>query len=227
MSLYYKITTKEIEKRGVNLDEFLQVRDQIERDFIEMISGSNIGGGVFMAIRLFYRIGRYAGFSKLQSLSFTLHLLRKIAKIYKDAPLFDDVIPSLEKLKNAGFRLAIVSMASRKEISRMFTRYDISHYFEFVVSRNDVKKSKPDPEGVIKACKALDLPPDMIFMIGDLPFDVMAAESAGVAPVSVTTGLARKEVLEEVSPGTPIFPRLSEAVDWILDNYVFSSPGKA
>ena len=217
MSHYYEITTNEIKKRGVNIDEFMAIRDDIEQDMFEEFSSGDIGGGIFMAIRLFNKIGRYAGFSRIRSYFFTASVLRKIARIYHDVTMFDDVVPSLDRIvKDTDFRMGIVSMASKKQIDRSLTKTGILKHFEVIVSRDDVTKSKPDPQGVFKACSVMNIPPEECYMIGDLPFDVMAAKSAGATPVCVTTGLARKNVLEKVADNLPIFSKLTEAVEWII-----------
>ncbi|MHA1170364.1 MAG: HAD family hydrolase, partial [Candidatus Hodarchaeales archaeon] len=180
MSLYFDITTTEIKKRGVNLDEFMSIRADIEQDMLEEFSSGDIGGGVLMAIKLFSRIGSYAGFSRIRNFFFTASVIRKIAKIYHDVPLFDDVIPSLDRIAtDTDFKMGIVSMASKKQIDESLTKTGILEYFEVIITRDDVTKSKPDPQGVLKACSAMNIPPEECYMIGDLPFDVMAAKTAG------------------------------------------------
>ena len=46
---------------------------------------------------------------------------------------------------------------------------------------------KPSPEGVLKACEALNLSPDNCFMIGDTPDDIRAAKAAGTRAYGVLT----------------------------------------
>ncbi|MHA1449858.1 MAG: HAD family hydrolase [Candidatus Hodarchaeales archaeon] len=172
-----------------------------------------------MAIKLFSRIGSYAGFSRIRNFFFTASVIRKIAKIYHDVPLFDDVIPSLDRIAtDTDFKMGIVSMASKKQIDESLTKTGILEYFEVIITRDDVTKSKPDPQGVLKACSEMNIPPEECYMIGDLPFDVMAAKTAGATPVCVTTGIARKSVLEKVAENLPIFSRLTEAIEWIIQD---------
>ena len=52
----------------------------------------------------------------------------------------------LENLKNAGFSLGLCSSSPRSLIELALTQLGIMNYFLAVVSGDDVKKGKPDPE---------------------------------------------------------------------------------
>ncbi len=57
-----------------------------------------------------------------------------------------------------------------------------------IVTCDDVKNTKPDPEGVIKALKELGIEPDEAIVMGDLDVDIKAGIGAGVASIGLAHG---------------------------------------
>lgn len=57
-----------------------------------------------------------------------------------------------------------------------------------IVTSNDVKATKPDPEGLLKAVQELGLKPNEVIMVGDLDVDIIAAKKAGVTAVGIAHG---------------------------------------
>jgi beta-phosphoglucomutase len=55
-------------------------------------------------------------------------------------------IEMLEKLKSQGYKLAFYSNSIRKTVETMLFKANIIEYFDFYLSNQDVKNSKPDPE---------------------------------------------------------------------------------
>jgi len=62
---------------------------------------------------------------------------------------------------------------------------DLTKYFDLIISGDDVKKHKPDPEGIIRFIQMYNLKPQNVLMIGDAPSDIIAANNAGVEIASV------------------------------------------
>lgn len=65
-----------------------------------------------------------------------------------------------------------------------------------VVTSDDVKATKPDPEGVEKTLKILDVKPQEAVMIGDLPADIAAGKKASVLTIGISHGFGTQEELE-------------------------------
>ena len=55
-------------------------------------------------------------------------------------------------------------------------------------SASDAKNSKPDPDIVQVALKKIGLHPDQTVMLGDTPYDIEAAEKAGVRTIALRCG---------------------------------------
>lgn len=101
---------------------------------------------------------------------------------------------TLEKLKQAGIKMAVIT--SRSNISSVHTLdlAGISHYFEIIISSEDVKKLKPDPESIFKVLKVLQIKPEEAVMIGDTYADVQAGKNAGTKTIAVSYGFHGEEV---------------------------------
>ena len=69
----------------------------------------------------------------------------------------DDTRVVLEKLRERGLKLAIGS--SSKNTPLILEKTDMARYFHAVSDGNNITKSKPHPEVVLKAAEYLNLPP--------------------------------------------------------------------
>ena len=107
---------------------------------------------------------------------------------YSELACFDGVVDVLERLKDEGRRLGVVTAKRRPAVERAFAGAGIGDYFDVVVSSEDTERHKPDPEPVLKALELLDARPDEAAYVGDSPFDVGAARAAGVFAVAVGWG---------------------------------------
>lgn len=57
-----------------------------------------------------------------------------------------------------------------------------------IVTCDDVKQTKPNPEGLLKTLKELGVKPDEAIMVGDLDVDIIAGVKAGVTSVGIAHG---------------------------------------
>jgi len=95
---------------------------------------------------------------------------------YEDSwRLFDDVIPSLESLKDQ--RLGIITNGDSVQQRQKLKKLGISEYFQVVMVSGDIGISKPNPEIFIQACKIAKVHPTECFYIGDnIEADTLACE---------------------------------------------------
>lgn len=66
----------------------------------------------------------------------------------------------------------------------------IAALLETIVTSHDVGAAKPDPQGLIEACRRLGVSPERTLFIGDREVDRGAAQAAGAPFVGVDRGLA-------------------------------------
>ena len=102
--------------------------------------------------------------------------------------LADGVIEVLDKLRSAGKRIGLVTTRGPLSLPRILERYGISDYFDVIVNRKDVERTKPHPEPVLKALEKLGVEdPSTVVFVGDLQDDdVRAGLTAGVKTVLVS-----------------------------------------
>jgi phosphoglycolate phosphatase-like HAD superfamily hydrolase len=72
--------------------------------------------------------------------------------------------------------------------------FDLSRYFQAVVSSDQLNNPKPHPEGLLQALRQLDCAPHEAVMIGDAVSDIQCAARAGVVSVAVTWGIKPERV---------------------------------
>ncbi len=92
------------------------------------------------------------------------------------------IYPLLEYLKSQNIRLALASNGLGKGYGHdILEKFDLAKYFEVELFREDVQKSKPHPDGILRVLNKLEKTPeasDIIWHIGDRRKDIKAAMAA-------------------------------------------------
>ena len=107
--------------------------------------------------------------------------------IKDNAGAFSGVVETLSGLKTAGFALGIVTGSGEWSLDLLFG-LGVADMFDAVITGYDVKKRKPDPEGLNKCLKRMDVEPGDAVYVGDSVIDMQASHAAGVLPIAVLTG---------------------------------------
>ena len=109
-------------------------------------------------------------------------------ELIKDsAGAFTGVVETLSGLKTAGFALGIVTGSGEWSLDLLYG-LGVAGMFDAVITGYDVKKRKPDPEGLNKCLERMDVAPGDAVYIGDSVIDMQASHAAGVLPIAVLTG---------------------------------------
>ena len=93
---------------------------------------------------------------------------------------FADVLPVLEKLRADGVRMAIASSSSDKIIRRVVEQQNWERFFPVLVSGDNFRKSKPDPEIYRYTMKQLGTAPEETLVVEDSTYGIEAGKAAGV-----------------------------------------------
>ena len=93
---------------------------------------------------------------------------------------------ALAKLKNNSYRLVVCSNSVRKTVEVMMEKSGLFTNLEFMLSNQDVKKGKPDPEIYNMAINKLGLTPQECLIIEDNENGVRAAIASGANVMIVT-----------------------------------------
>jgi HAD superfamily hydrolase (TIGR01509 family) len=102
---------------------------------------------------------------------------------------FKDYVPYLimephllDTLADIRFKGIMTAINTNRTTSmpHLMKRFDLSRYFDMVVTALDVKRSKPDPESMIKILEGLKITPEEALYVGDSIIDLKTAESSNV-----------------------------------------------
>lgn len=144
----------------------------------------------------------------------------KKEKIYQrdyaqDLSLIKGLDQFLIEADKSGILMAIGSAAIPFNIDFVLDGLNIRAYFKAIISANDVKVSKPDPETFLKGAEALGIQPENCLVLEDAPKGVEAALHANMKCIVLSTAHGATEfinypnVLKIVSDYTdPIFHEL-------------------
>ncbi|PKM65319.1 MAG: prolipoprotein diacylglyceryl transferase [Firmicutes bacterium HGW-Firmicutes-19] len=123
----------------------------------------------------------------------------------------------LTGLKEQGYKIGIVSSKLTDAIDLGLNMFEMKDYFDVVIGLEQVKKHKPDPEGLFEACKKLNIGHDSAIYIGDTQGDVLAGINAGMFTIAYATDQERKDMLDKLKP-TRLISSLSEINDVLKED---------
>lgn len=92
------------------------------------------------------------------------------------------------RIRGEGARLVVASSASEEDLRKLLEVAGVADIIEESTSSDDAEESKPEPDIVQAALGRCGCEPQEAYMIGDTPYDVRAAERAGVAFIGVRCG---------------------------------------
>jgi HAD superfamily hydrolase (TIGR01509 family) len=86
---------------------------------------------------------------------------------------------ALATLKARGYLTAVCSNSIRNTVELMMDRAGLVRYFDVLISNEDVKHPKPDPEMYLAAMEGLGCAPDECLIIEDNENGIRAARASG------------------------------------------------
>jgi HAD superfamily hydrolase (TIGR01509 family) len=91
----------------------------------------------------------------------------------------DALINCFHKLSQEGYKIACCSNSVRKTVLTILHKLCIIHYFDLIISNEDVKNGKPHPEMYWQAISKFSLLPKEVLIIEDSPNGLLAAQLSG------------------------------------------------
>lgn len=107
---------------------------------------------------------------------------------------YDGIIPLLNKLKEDGISMAIVSNKSDFAVKELADIY-FKEFISSAIGESDNIRRKPYPDSVFKAVKELGADKASCVFIGDSEVDIKTAENSGIDCLSVSWGFRTEEQL--------------------------------
>jgi 2-haloacid dehalogenase len=99
---------------------------------------------------------------------------------YDDLEPFPDAVPGLERLREAGYTLAVFSNGSPRMLRSLMEATGLGEHFREVISVDEVGAYKPSPKVYRHAARRLGRPIGEVRLVSSNPFDVVGAEAAGM-----------------------------------------------
>lgn len=91
----------------------------------------------------------------------------------------------VQHMKDSGLRLLIASSATSQELQGLLKAAQVDDLLDEAVTSSDAEASKPAPDIVEVALSKLQIQPDQVLMLGDTPYDIQAANTAGVGVIAL------------------------------------------
>ena len=149
---------------------------------------------------------------KKQRLNYNINdVMKKHFKLYEfllknELKQFTGAISLPKKLKKKGFKLAIVSGSTRKQVFIILNKLKIKKLFDAIITCEDnPNKSKPNPEPYLFALRKLRLKPSECIVIEDSESGVKSAKKAGIKVIGVIN-----KGRQNLSPSNKIVKNLNQ-----------------
>ncbi|WP_339320141.1 HAD family hydrolase [Paenibacillus sp. FSL R10-2734] len=110
----------------------------------------------------------------------------------KNAQLLPGVDEALQQARQRGMRLAIASSSTRDWVFKYLQYFELLPLFDAVVTSDDVKCVKPDPELYKLAMHQLGVSPNETLAFEDSPNGLKAANAAGIRCIIVPNEVTRE-----------------------------------
>lgn len=101
------------------------------------------------------------------------------------AEIYPGMYDILQFIKSKNIPLSIYTGKGKDSAEITLKEIGVYHFFDMIVTGDDVKEFKPSREGVDMFIKAYNLDRNRVLMIGDAPADIIAAHSSGIKAASV------------------------------------------
>ena len=113
---------------------------------------------------------------------------------------YDGVADLLSSLNQLGSSVGIVSLKPRRAGELELDIIGLRRLVGLAVWGDDVLRSKPEPDGVLRVMEELGAEPRTTLVIGDSPVDIMMGRAAGTRTAAALWGGSSRERLLEASP---------------------------
>ena len=132
----------------------------------------------------------------------------------------EDAIPTLERLRQQGYRLGLISNAGDDtDVQTLIDKAQIRPYFDIMLTSAAQGIRKPNPRLFLKALSYWGAAPSQAVMVGDtLGADILGARNAGIFSIWITRRAGspgNRDHLDTIQPDAMI-DALSELPDLLL-----------
>ena len=137
------------------------------------------------------------GITNLKLPFLLLRVRKELRSKIADIEPITGIVKELQKIKNAGFYLGIMTSNSKENVRIFLDKNGINDDFDFVYSgKNLFGKDKV----INRLLKDQGITKDVVIYVGDETRDIEAAKKVGISSLAVTWGFNTKEILAGSAP---------------------------
>ena len=152
----------------------------------------------------------------VEPVSFHREVQNEVARrLENSVPLRPGCEEILAGLAERGLKIAVASSSQLSHIEHHMRLTGLGHYFDRLVSGQQVKRGKPAPDIFLLAASELGLSPEDCYVFEDSPNGVKAGHAAGCAVIMIPDLITPTEEIRALCTG--IFTSLSEALRKLPD----------
>lgn len=129
--------------------------------------------------------------------------------------LMPHVQDTLDFLLETGVKMALVTASKRDDVDEMFKKNGLGKYFDLLVTRSDVKNSKPHPESYNLAVEKLGLQKSECLVFEDT---LNGLKSAKAAELTCFVVQANTDDHEKLAAADQIFIDFEQAKTYLLEH---------
>jgi HAD superfamily hydrolase (TIGR01549 family) len=111
------------------------------------------------------------------------------------------IVPGVEEMfkeLQGRYPMSVVSARDEKSTMRFLTQFDLSKYFDVIVTGLSAPHTKPYPDPILLAAEKMGIRPEECLMIGDTTVDMRAGKTAGAQTVGVLCGFGEEPELRQL-----------------------------
>lgn len=127
-------------------------------------------------------------------------------------PLSIELQETFAKLANDNYKIVCCSNSIRKTVLTVLSKLGIIEYFDFIMSNEDVKNSKPHPEMYWKAISNIGVLPEETLIVEDSPHGLLAAARS------------KSHILRVLSPKNVTYENINNKINEIKKNKTMKTP---
>ncbi len=104
---------------------------------------------------------------------------KAFGELLGEVPLVPGVLEFLAASRRRFSALALTTSATRRDQEQIFQRFNLGRWFDAVVTAEDIRRAKPDPEPYLKTAAKVGLDPSLCLVVEDSTHGIRAAKRAG------------------------------------------------
>ena len=123
----------------------------------------------------------------------------RYGNFYMDYPgirPIDGAIGCIERIRELGYKVGLVSSTRSLHILYALDRIRMAHLFDFIITGDMVRNSKPSPEPYLKGLSFSGCKADECIVVEDSPAGVKAAKAAGIFTIGFKAASIRLDTSE-------------------------------